>query len=139
MGIEQQIRDRLASIDGVPGGVGAVAELSMQAVAGRRWPALFVGSMGLRVVDTKSPGAVVVASRWMVVVGVRQVGDVVGGSDARMAAEDLAWAVLATLYRWAPAGAGPLMPVDPPAPEYAAGTLLLPLAFECDHIIRRQA
>ncbi|MCR6497086.1 hypothetical protein LJB71_14880 [Thermomonas sp. S9] len=138
LAIERLIRDRLAAIPDVPGGVSSVAELSMEAVAGRRFPALFVGADGYRVEDDKSPGAIAVASRWLVIVAVRHVGDARGGSAARDAASDLATEVMARLYRWQPPGHKPLMAAAPPKPDYATGVLLYPLAFEAIHIINRK-
>ncbi len=137
LAVEALIRDRLAGIPDVPGGVSSISELSLDAVAGRRFPALFVGSLGYRVDDDKSQGAVLIASQWMVVVAVRQVEDVKGGSGARAAASDLAALVMSRLYRWSPPGHAPLLPIAPPKSEYSAGVLLFPLAFECLHIIER--
>lgn len=137
---ELLIRARLESVPGVAGGVHGMAELDMQSVAGKRLPALFVACDGYRVVDDKSPGAVRVAVRWLVVAAVRQVADVVGGTDARAAASDIAAAVFARLYRWQPsADYQPMMPAAAPRPDYAAGVLLLPLAFETSQIIERSA
>lgn len=135
---ESDIRARLATIPDVPGGVSSLAELSMEAVAGRRFPALFVGSLGYRVEDSSSPGAVRIASRWLVVLAVRQVADTKGGADARQAASDLAAEVMARLYRFQPEGCQPMLPIEAPRPEYQAGVLLFPLAFEAFMIINRK-
>lgn len=135
---EPLIRARLAAIPDVPGGVASLAEVSLDAVAGRRFPALFVGCNGYRVDDAKSPGALRIATQWLVVVAVRQVADAKGGFDARSAASDLAAEVMARLYRWQPSSDyQPMLPVAPPRPEYQAGVLLLPLAFETLQIIKR--
>lgn len=135
---EALIRARLETLPGVTGGVHGMAELDMQSVAGKRLPALFVACDGYRVLDDKSPGAVKLAARWLVVVAVRQVADVVGGTDARAAASDLAAEVMARLYRWQPSpDYQPMLPAAAPRPEYAAGVLLLPLAFETSQIIER--
>lgn len=139
LAVEALIRARLSEIPDVPGGVSSLADLSVDAVAGRRFPGLFVGSLGYRVEDAKSPGAVRIASQWLVVVAVRHVADARGGADARASASDLAAEVMARLYRWQPAGFQPLMPINPPRPEYSAGVLLYPLAFECYEIIERSA
>lgn len=138
LAVEALIRERLAAMPEVPGGVASVAELSMDAVAGRRFPALFVGSLGYRVEDARSPGAVRIASQWLVVVAVKHVADARGGAEARAAASDLAAEVMARLYRWQPAGYPPLLPIAPPKPEYSAGVLLYPLAFECMELIERK-
>lgn len=136
---ESLIRERLQTLPGVSGGVHGMAELDMQSVAGKRLPALFVACDGYRVVDAKSAAAAQVAVRWLVVVAVRQVQDVVGGTDARAAASDIARAVFAALYRWQPSpDYQPMQPVaSPPRPEYASGVLLMPLVFETEEIIRR--
>lgn len=138
LAVEAQIRARLAAIPDVPGGVSGLAELSPEAAAGKRTPALFVGSLGYRVEDAKSPGAVRVATQWLVVLAVRQVADVRGGAGARQAASDLAAEAMARLYRWAPEGGSPLMPIAAPRPEYREGLLLYPLAFEHFEIIHRK-
>jgi hypothetical protein len=139
LAVEALIRARLAQIPDVPGGVTSMSDLSLEAVSGRRFPALFVGSLGYRIDDAKSPGAVRIASQWLVVVAVRHVADARGGSDARAAASDLAAEVMSRLYRWQPDGHAPLLPITPPKPEYSAGVLLYPLAFECPEIIERSA
>lgn len=137
---EAHIRARLAAIPGIAGGVHGMGELSLDGVAGKRLPALFLACDGYRVLDDKSPGAVRIATRWLVVVAVRQVADVTGGTDARAAAADIAAAVMAHLYRWQPSPRyQPMMPAEAPRPEYSAGTLLLPLAFETSEIIERSA
>lgn len=138
LAIEPLIRARLEAIPEVPGGVSGLAELSPEAVAGRRLPAIFVGSLGYRVEDAKSPGAVRVATQWLVVVAVRQVADVRGGAGARAAAADLAAEVMARLYRWPPEGGSPLLPIAAPRPEYREGLLMFPLAFEHFEIIQRK-
>lgn len=135
---EPLIRARLADLPGVTGGVHGMAALDLEGVAGKRLPALFVACDGYRVLDDQSPGAVRIAVRWLVVVAVRQVADVVGGTDARAAASDLAASVMAQLYRWQPSpDYQPMMPAQAPRPEYAAGVLLLPLAWETSQIIER--
>lgn len=137
LAVEALIRERLETVPEVPGGVASLAELSVEAAAGRRFPALYVGALGYRVEDARSPGAVRIASQWLVVVATRNVADTRGGAKAREAAADLAAVVMARLYRWSPAGCQPLIPIAPPRPEYAAGVLLYPLAFECFQIIER--
>lgn len=136
--IEPLIRQRLQDIPGLIGGVHGIADLSqdIQTAAGKRLPAIFVGCDGYRVVDDSTHGAVRVAVRWLVIVAVRQVSDVVGGTDARAAVSDIATEVMSRLYRWQPTPQHqPMMPIQPPPPEYASGLLLLPMAFECNKII----
>lgn len=136
--IEPLIRQRLADIPGLIGGVHGIADLTMdiQTAAGKRLPAVFIGCDGYRVVDDTSPGAVRVAVRWIVIVALRQVADVVGGTDARSAVSDIATGVMARLHRWQPSAMyQPMTPVQPPHPEYAGGLLLFPMAFESYQII----
>ncbi|MCX8016395.1 MAG: hypothetical protein N2690_00635 [Rhodocyclaceae bacterium] len=135
---ESLIRARLEDIPDVPGGVSSIADLSVDAVAGRRFPAIFVGSDGYRVEDSTPLGAVVIASRWLVVAAVRNVSDARGGASARAEASDLAAEIMARLYRWQPPGMQPLLPAAPPKPEYSAGVLLFPLVFECRQVINRK-
>ncbi|MCM2480202.1 phage tail terminator protein [Serpentinimonas maccroryi] len=136
---EALITARLADLPGLAGGVHGLAELSREAVLGKRLPAIFVGTQGYRVLDDRSPGAVRIASRWLVVLVVRHVGDLAGGSTARASASDLARAVMGRLYRWQPApGLQPLEAKEAPAPQYREGLLLFPLAFDCAEIIHTE-
>lgn len=137
--VEPLIIARLAGIPGMAASVHSLADFSKEALAGRRLPALFVGTQGYRIADARSSGAVRVACRHLVAVATRHVGDVRGGSGAKAAADDLAVAVMARLHRWQPTpDVGPLLPIDPPAPEYATGVLIYPLAFECLQLIHIQ-
>ncbi len=133
---ETLIAERLADLPGLSGGVHGMGELSRDAVLGKRLPAVFIGTQGYRVVDARSPGAVGIASRWLVVLVVRHVADVAGGTGARASVSALARAVMRRLYRWQPApGLQPLAPQEAPAPQYRDGLLLFPMAFDCVELI----
>jgi hypothetical protein len=77
------------------------------------------------------------ASRWLVVVAVRNVQQVSQGEAARADAADLVRACLKSIMGWQPApGYQSLQPVTPPAPVYDSGLLLYPLAFEIGEVIQ---
>lgn len=134
---EPYIRQRLAAIPGAAG-VHSLAELSLDGVAGRRLPALFVAPDGYRVLDASSTRCRV-AVRWLVVVVVANAARVREGDAARAAAADIIRAAFAALLGWQPTPEWqPMMPVAAPPPEYAAGTLLWPMAFEVAQVIERE-
>ncbi len=133
---EPLIRQRLSDIPGVAG-VHSLAELSMDGVAGRRLPAIFVAPDGYRVLDASSARCRV-AVRWLVVVAVANAARVREGDAAREDAADIARETFARLLGWQPSPAWqPMQPVAAPRPDYAAGTLLWPLAFETIEIVER--
>ena len=77
------------------------------------------------------------ASRWLVVVVVRNVQQAVQGEAARADAADLVRACLQAIMGWQPApGYQTLQPVTPPAPIYQDGLLLYPLAFEIGEVVQ---
>lgn len=136
--LEPLIRDRLAaSVPELAGVHGAVA-LGADDVAGKRLPAAFVVADGYRVLETTGFGRVSrIASRWLVVVAVRNVAAVADGSAARAAGADLVAACMAALMGWQPrAGLQRMQLVDPPAPVYEAGLLLYPIAFEVAAVVQ---
>ncbi|MCE5420257.1 MAG: hypothetical protein JJ713_05670 [Acidithiobacillus sp.] len=134
---ESAIRQRLAGIPGLAG-VHGMADFAANGAAGKKLPAAFVLADGYRVDDGSSPGAVRLAVRWLVVLAVRNVADVVGGSGARVELTDLAASIMASLYRFQPPGFQPMRAVDAPRPSYEDGLMLYPLAFETLQIINRK-
>jgi hypothetical protein len=134
---EALIRQRLTGIAGVAG-VHSMAELSLDSVAGRRLPAIFVAPDGYRVLDAASARARV-AVRWLVVVAVASASRVREGDAVRADAANIVRAAFARLLGWQPSPEWqPMMPTAAPRPEYAAGTLLWPLAFEAAQVIERE-
>lgn len=133
---ESHIRARLADITGVAG-VHGLADFGQDGIAGRRLPALFVGADGYRVLDASSARCRV-AVRWLVVVAVSNAARVREGDAARQDASAIVREAFARLLGWQPTPAWqPMQPVSAPRPDYAAGTLLWPLAFETVEIIER--
>jgi hypothetical protein len=136
--IEPLIRDRLAA--SVPGlaGVHSAVSLGSEDVAGKRLPAAFVVADGYRVIETTGFGRVSrVASRWLVVVAVRNVAAVVDGAAARADVADLVAACMAALMGWQPRpGLQRMQLIDPPAPVYDVGLLLYPVAFEVAAVVQ---
>jgi hypothetical protein len=136
--LEPLIRQRL--IDTVPGlaGVHSAVSLGVDDVGYKKLPAAFVVSDGHKVLEVTSFGkAARIASRWLVVVAVRNVQQVVSGESARAEAADLVQACMQALMGWQPrAGVQTMQPVTPPAPVYQDGLLLYPLAFEVGELIQ---
>jgi len=136
--LEPLIRQRL--IDTVPALAGAhgAVSLGIDDVGGKRLPAAFVVSDGHKVLEVTAHGKTArIASRWLVVVAVRNVQQVAQGEAARADAADLVQACLQALMGWQPrAGVQTLQPVTPPAPVYQGGVLLYPLAFEVGEVIQ---
>jgi hypothetical protein len=136
--LEPIIRQRL--IDAVPAlaGVHGAVSLGVEDVGGKRLPAAFVVSDGHRVLEVTAHGkAARIASRWLVVVAVRNVHQAAQGDAARADAADLVQSCMQALMGWQPrAGVQTLQPVTPPAPVYEDGLLLYPLAFEAGEVIQ---
>jgi hypothetical protein len=136
--LEPLIRQRL--IDAVPAlaGVHSAVSLGVEGVGGKKLPAAFVVSDGHKVLEVTAQGKTArLASRWLVVVAVRNVQQVSQGEAARADAADLVKDCLKALMGWQPApGYQSLQPVTPPAPEYDVGLLLYPLAFEVGEVIQ---
>jgi hypothetical protein len=135
--LEPLIRQRLS--DAVPAlaGVHSAVSLGVEGVGGKKLPAAFVVSDGHKVLEVTAQGKTArLASRWLVVVAVRNVQQAAQGEAARADAADLVKACLQALMGWQPApGYQSLQPVTPPLPEYDAGLLLYPLAFEVGEVI----
>jgi hypothetical protein len=136
--LEPLIRQRL--IDAVPAlaGVHSAVSLGVEGVGGKKLPAAFVVSDGHKVLEVTAHGKTArIASRWLVVVAVRNVQQAANGEAARADAADLVKACLKALMGWQPApGYQSLQPVTPPAPEYDFGLLLYPLSFEVGEVIQ---
>lgn len=135
--LEPLIRARLEAT--VPGlaGVHGVVSLGVEDAAGKQLPAAFVASDGHRVLEATAHGrAARIASRWLVIVAVRNVQSVRDGEAARQDAAQLVRDCMTALMGWQPrAGVQTLQPVNPPQPVYQDGLLLYPLAFECGEVI----
>jgi hypothetical protein len=135
--LEPLIRQRL--IDAVPAlaGVHSAVSLGVEGVGGKKLPAAFVVSDGHKVLEVTAHGKTArIASRWLVVVAVRNVQQAAQGEAARADAADLVKACLKALMGWQPAPEYQTMqPVTPPAPVYDSGLLLYPLAFEIGEVI----
>lgn len=137
---ESLIRARLSTIAGVQG-VHGLPSLTTESVAGKKLPALFVKSIGWRMLKTMGQAqAVQVATDYLVVVAVRNVQDVRDGQAARAQGGDLATEVVAHLIGWQPSVAYQpmqLLPQPPLKPLEEDGLLLFSLGFECPQIIAR--
>lgn len=137
---ELLIRERLARIEGVAG-VHGLPDLSAEAVAGKKLPAIFVKPLGYRVLKTLGQAsAVQLATDYLVVVAVRDARDVRDGQGARTQGGDVATAVVAHLLGWQPSEAYQPMQMLPQAPLrlwQEDGLVLLSLGFECPQIVAR--
>jgi hypothetical protein len=136
--LEPLIRQRL--IDTVPAlaGVHGTVSLGVEDVSGKKLPAAFVVSDGHKVLEVTAHGKTArLASRWLVVVVVRNVQQASQGEAARADAADLVRACLQSIMGWQPAPRYQTMqPVTPPAPVYDSGLFLYPLAFEIGEVIQ---
>lgn len=132
--IRQRLTDTVPALAGVHGAV----SLGVEDVSGKKLPAAFVVSDGHRVLEVTAHGKTArIASRWLVVVVVRNVQNVATGEAARSDAADLVKACLQALMGWQPrVGVQAMQPVTPPAPVYQDGMLLYPLAFEVGEVIQ---
>lgn len=135
--LEPLIRARLEAAVPSLAGVHAVVSLGVEDAAGKKLPAAFVASDGHRVLEVTAHGrAARIASRWLVIVAVRNVQSVRDGAPARADAARLVQDCMAALMGWQPrAGVQTLQPVTPPQPLYQDGLLLYPLAFECGQVV----
>lgn len=137
---ESLIRQRLATIAGVQG-VHGLPAVNVEAVAGKKLPALFVRPLGYRVIKTLGQAqAAQIATDYLVVVAVRNVQDVRDGDAARASGGDIASAVVAHLLGWQPSTdyqPMQLLPQPPLKPHQEDGLMLLSLGFECPQIINR--
>lgn len=127
--IAQRLRDSVPELMGVHG----VVRMMPEDTTGKQLPAAFVASEGHRVVEVTGQGSTArIASRWMVVVAVRNVAGVRDGHAARLQAAPLVLACLRALMGWQlRPDVQALHPVTSPAPLYKDGLLLYPLSFEC--------
>jgi hypothetical protein len=132
--IRQRLTDTVPALAGVHGAV----SLGVEDVSGKKLPAAFVVSDGHKVLEVTAQGKTArLASRWLVVVAVRNVQQAAQGEAARADAADLVRSCLKSLMGWQPApGYQSLQPVTPPAPVYDSGLLLYPLAFEIGEVIQ---
>jgi len=139
--LEPLIRQRLSDTVPALAGVHGAVSLGVEDVGGKKLPAAFVVSDGHRVLEVTAHGKTArIASRWLVLVVVRNVHHVVHGEAARADAADLVQACLQALMGWQPrVGVQTMQPVTPPAPVYQDGLLLYPLAFEVGEVIQAAA
>jgi hypothetical protein len=136
--LEPLIRQRLTDTVPALAGVHSAASLGSDGVGGKKLPAAFVVSDGHKVLEVTAFGKTArIASRWLVVVAVRNVQQVAQGDAARADAADLVMSCLKSLMGWQPrAGVQTMQPVTPPPPDYQDGLLLYPLAFEVGEVIQ---
>jgi len=139
--LEPLIRQRLAAAVPALAGVHGAVGLGIDDVGGKKLPAAFVVNDGHKVLEVTAHGrAARIASRWLVVVVVRNVQHAAQGEAARAEAADLVRDCMRALMGWQPApGYQTLQPVTPPPPVYQDGILLYPLAFEVGEVIQGAA
>jgi hypothetical protein len=118
-----------------------LTKVDVEAVAGKKLPAIFVRPLGYRVLQAAGQNqAVQVSTDYLVVVAVRNVHDVRDGQAPRADGGDIASDVVAHLLGWQPSTAYQpmrLMPQPPIRLHQEDGLMLLSLGFECPQIIQR--
>lgn len=134
LSLEPLLRARLESL-GLFKGVWGLADL--RAEKGRPTPCAYVVYDGARVLALADGGAEArVAGRWVVVLAAKNVARAGDGAAAREDAQALADATLAALMGWrADQKHQPLRLAELPPPEFAAGTVFLPLVLTCEQVL----
>lgn len=134
---EPLLRTRLGLLDEIKG-VHGLPEFDPKAMGGKPTPCAFVVFDGYRVLETTGDGALAsIASRWLVVMAVKNMAQAADGAAVRAATKPVVEAVAEHLMGWRPGpGLGPLKLVPAPRSDYEAGHLFFPLAFECEQILR---
>lgn len=138
LGLEPLLRARLASIPGLAGVHGAadVDDIGLRV----ELPAAYVVWDGYTVSETTSMGrAARTATRWNVVIAVRNPLTPGDGAPVRADAAPLVDAVLASLLGWAPGYPyAPLVLANPGAitPSYRGGILKFPIAVTSEVVVR---
>lgn len=98
-------------------------------------PACWVSWDGDTVVGTSGGGRQSkIKQRWLLFVAVRNVADNAKGAAARCEAGTLLMQVYKALQGFEVGGVAPLVRASAPAPVYAAGLLIAPIAFETEFI-----
>lgn len=138
LGLEPLLRERLREVTGLAAIYGA-PELD-DIDARYETPAAYVVWDGYKVIETASNGrAARVATRWHVVVTVRNPLDPADGAPARADAAPLVQAVLGKLLGWAPGHPyGPLVLADAGemTPVYRGSRLKFPIAVTSEVVLR---
>ncbi|WP_300335640.1 hypothetical protein [Accumulibacter sp.] len=138
LGLEPLLRERLAEIPGLLGVHGAadVGDIGLRV----ELPAVYVVWDGYTVSETSNNGrAARTATRWQVVLAVRNPLTPGDGAPVRSDAAPLLDAVLAKLLGWAPGYPyAPLVLANPGAitPGYRGGILKFPIAVTSEVVVR---
>lgn len=135
LSFEPLLRARLETVHGLLG-VWGLADMSAERT--RPTPCAYVIYDGGRVLESQTGGAECrVATRWSVVLAVKNLSDALDGAPAREDAQALCNAVLQALLGWrADKNYQALHLADLPRAEYAAGILWLPLVFQTIQILK---
>jgi hypothetical protein len=134
--LETPLKARLATIEGIKG-VHGYAELPSAQGAGKPAPALYALWNGYRVIESQRDGSSArIAVRWLIVLHVVTARDTATGDAARQLASPLTNAVLTSLLGWKAPDHQPLKLIPAPLPDFEAGSLWVPLAFEAETVVR---
>lgn len=136
LSLEAALVARLETLSGLRG-VHGLAALSDEKT--RPTPCAYVAYDGASVVENKSDGtAARLAVRWLVVLAARNVRQA-SGQAAREDMQPLLAATLGRLLGWLPAGASrALRLIELPAPQFANGTMLMPLVFDTIQLVKTE-
>lgn len=136
LSLEPLLRARLTEIPELLGVYG-MAEMAAIEKSGKPTPCAFVVFDGYAVVETSHQNrAARIETRWLVVLAVKSAARPAEGDAARAALSPIANAVIHKLMGWCPAVQYKPLALDAaPAPIFAAGSLLFPLAFTSIHVV----
>lgn len=135
--LEPLLAARLLEIDGLKGVYG-LPELAGSNGAGKPGPCVYLIFDGYKVLENSANGqSSRLESRWLVVLSIKHAGQAADGAPARSAAAPWVSALLGQLLGWRPSPEhSPLFLAGAPRADFRAGSLLLPLAFTCAHVVR---
>lgn len=136
LALEPLLVARLEEISGLKGVYG-LPELSALDGIGKAGPCVYLIFDGYRVLENSgNRQAARIETRWLAVVSVKSAAKSADGAPARSLAAPWVQAVLGKLLGWkAGQGFRELALAPAPRSEFAAGNLMFPLAFTCEHIV----
>lgn len=135
LSLEPLLRARLETVAGLRG-VHGLADLNAEKT--KPTPCAYVVYDGGDVKEDNGDGTEAkIATRWLVVLAVKNVAKAADGAAAREDALVLATAVRIALMGWRPGQAHqPLRLAKLPRPDYAGGLLWLPMVFQTTQILK---
>lgn len=135
LSLEPLLRTRLETITSLKG-VHGLADFNAEKT--KPTPCAYVVYDGGDVLEDKNDGSEArIATRWLVVLAVKNLMKAADGAPARQEALTIASATLKALMGWrADQAHQPLRLVKLPRPDYAGGLLWLPMVFQTTQILK---